>query len=73
MRSILKYITQTHAIAHILVFQDANRKKLRCPLCGVETKKMTNHLGYKHNLPAGSEERRKYLGEAWNGNVYRVI
>ena len=38
--------TQAYAIIHILFFQDANRKKLVCPLCGVETKKMTNHLGY---------------------------
>ena len=29
--------TQAYAIIHIL---------LVCPLCGVDTKKMTNHLGY---------------------------
>ena len=62
-----------HAIIHILFFQDANRKKLVCPLCGVETKKMTNHLGYTHKLPAGSEERKKYLKMAWDGNVNRCM
>ena len=54
-------------------FQDANRKKLVCPLCGVEAKKMTNHLGYKHKFPAGSEERNKYLKMAWDGNVNRDV
>ena len=62
-----------YAIVDILVFQDANRKKLVCPLCSVETKKMSNHLGYTHELQAGSEERKKYLREAWNGNVNRVF
>ena len=66
----IKSDTQTCNYSY-LGFQDANKKKLVCPLCGVENKKMTNHLGYKHNIPAGSEERKKYLRMAWNGNVNR--
>ena len=54
-------------------FPGCKQKEVSVSSIGVENKKMTNHLGYKHNIPAGSEERKKYLRMAWNGNVNRVM